>query len=72
MTNRVPERPAPAQPPTPARPADSHPQPTPAPDLTEVDVEHEGGTEDEIGELTGPGAGYDDEPEQVDDQGGVA
>jgi hypothetical protein len=36
------------------------------------DQEHEGATEDEIGDRTGPGAGYDDEPAQEDDEGGVA
>jgi hypothetical protein len=34
--------------------------------------EHEGGTEEEVGDRTGPGAGYDQEPEQEPDQGGVA
>ena len=34
--------------------------------------EHEGATEDEIGDRTGPGAGYDKEPEQVKDPGGVS
>ena len=33
---------------------------------------HEGGTESEVGDRTGPGAGYDDEPEQIKDKGGVA
>jgi hypothetical protein len=36
------------------------------------DEEHEGGTEKQIGDLTGPGAGYDDEPEKVDNDSGVA
>jgi hypothetical protein len=36
------------------------------------DEEHEGGTEEQVGDRTGPGAGYDDEPEQVPDKGGVA
>jgi hypothetical protein len=69
MSNHAPERPA-RVPVTPVRPTDTHPHPTPPEDAPEV--EHEGGTEDDIGELTGPGAGYDDEPEQVDDEGGVA
>ena len=34
--------------------------------------EHGGGTEDEVGDRTGPGAGYDDEPEKVKDTGGVS
>jgi hypothetical protein len=36
------------------------------------DQEHEGATEDEVGDRTGPGAGYDDEPAQEEDEGGVA
>ena len=34
--------------------------------------EHEGAKDNEVGDRTGPGAGYDDEPEQVKDKGGVA
>ena len=34
--------------------------------------EHEGAAETEIGDRTGPGAGYDDEPEQEKDRGGVS
>jgi hypothetical protein len=37
-----------------------------------ADHEHEGATEDEVGDRTGPGAGYDDEPAQEEDEGGVA
>ena len=33
--------------------------------------EHEGATDEEIGDRTGPGAGYDKEPEKVKDKGGV-
>ena len=36
------------------------------------DPEHEGGTEGQVGDRTGPGAGYDKEPEQTKDKGGVA
>lgn len=35
-------------------------------------VEHEGASEDEIGDRTGPAVGYDEEPEQVKDRGGVS
>ena len=38
-------------------------------------IEHqdpEGATEAAVGDRTGPGAGYDDEPEQVKDKGGVS
>jgi hypothetical protein len=34
--------------------------------------EHEGATEEKVGDLAGPGAGYDNEPEQEKDTGGVA
>lgn len=34
--------------------------------------EHEGGTESEVGDRTGPGAGYDEEPPQEKDKGGVS
>ena len=37
-----------------------------------IDAEHEGGTDSEVGDLTGPGAGYDKEPVQVKDRGGVS
>ena len=33
--------------------------------------EHEGATEEEIGDRTGPGAGFDEEPAKVKDKGGV-
>ncbi len=35
-------------------------------------TEHEGATEDRVGDRTGPEAGYDEEPEKVRDRGGVA
>jgi len=34
--------------------------------------DHEGSTERQIGDTAGPGAGYDDEPVQVKDKGGVS
>jgi len=33
--------------------------------------EHEGATDDQVGDTTGPGVGYDQEPEQERDKGGV-
>ncbi len=33
--------------------------------------EHEGATDEGVGDRTGPGAGYDKEPEKVRDKGGV-
>jgi len=34
--------------------------------------EHEGATDKAVSDRTGPGAGYDTEPEQEKDRGGVA
>ena len=34
--------------------------------------EREGATERDVGDRTGPGAGYDNEPEQETDRGGVS
>jgi len=34
--------------------------------------DHEGGTERQVGDTAGPGAGYDVDPAQVKDKGGVA
>jgi hypothetical protein len=42
------------------------PRPTPRRDA------HKGATDKKVGDRTGPGAGYDLEPEQVKDRGGVA
>ena len=33
---------------------------------------HEGATDGEVSDRTGPGAGYDTEPERVKDRGGVS
>jgi hypothetical protein len=33
--------------------------------------EHEGAVEEQVGDTTGPGVGYDQEPEQETDEGGV-
>jgi hypothetical protein len=33
--------------------------------------EHEGATDEQVGDRTGPGVGYDQEPEQERDKGGV-
>ena len=33
--------------------------------------EHEGAVDDQVGDTTGPGVGYDQEPEQQRDKGGV-
>ena len=33
---------------------------------------HEGATEDQVGDRTGPGVGYDQERRQVKDEGGVS
>jgi hypothetical protein len=56
----------------PAPPRPSPVAPVPADESADESAEHEGGTEDQVGDLTGPGAGYDDEPEKVKNDGGVA
>ena len=35
-------------------------------------MSNEGGTEGQVGDTSGPGAGYDGEPAQVQDRGGVS
>ena len=37
----------------------------------EARMSNEGGTEGQVGDRSGPGAGYDGEPVQVKDKGGV-
>lgn len=50
-----------------------HPAPKPKTLKRKSDrTEHEGATEDRVGDRTGPEAGYDDEPAKVRDRGGVA
>jgi hypothetical protein len=46
----------------------------PAPDSAErvPTEEHEGATDDQVGDTTGPGVGYDQEPVQEGDKGGVS
>jgi hypothetical protein len=41
------------------------------PPVEQKPAEHEGGTDDQVGDRTGPGVGYDTNPEQVKDKGGV-
>jgi hypothetical protein len=52
-------------PPAEERPPERLPEPTEA-------EEREGATERDVGDRTGPGAGYDNEPEQERDRGGVS
>lgn len=52
------------------RGSDAAPGGTDRPD--ERREEHEGATEEQVGDRMGPGAGYDREPEQVKDPRGVA
>jgi hypothetical protein len=59
-------RPANSAPPRPTRPD------PPTDDAADDSDEHEGGTEEQVGDLTGPGAAYDDEPEKIDNDSGVA
>jgi hypothetical protein len=79
MPPTTPERPDPA-PPTPSRKQQDPPRERNKPGIEEPPDEqsaatqpdeHEGATEEETGDLTGPGPGYDQEPEKVKDKGGV-
>lgn len=49
-------------------------KPDDRPDAEDVpeDDKHTGAKEDQVGNRTGPGAGYDTEPEPVEDTGGVS
>jgi hypothetical protein len=42
------------------------------PERKPQDGEHEGATEENVGNLGGPGPGYDDEPGKDPDKGGVS
>lgn len=55
-----------------AEPEGQFPSPHGSDRAGDPDASHEGGTEEEVGDRTGPGAGYDQEPEQERDRGGVA
>lgn len=46
-------------------PRDPHKTPQPEQDV------HEGATEEQVGDRRGPGPGYDQEPEEVTEKGGV-
>ncbi len=57
------------------KPANTRPErqnpPTPNPaERTKTD-EHEGATDEQVGDTAGPGVGYDQEPAQERDKGGV-
>ena len=58
----------------PNEPAKPPVQEQPAPEETgdQADTDHEGATDKQIGDRTGPGAGFDEEPGKVKDKGGVA
>jgi hypothetical protein len=59
----------------PGHPPDPIPEPPADPAVRQEDEDeqqHEGGTEKQVGDRTGPGAGYDQEPKQEPDEGGVA
>ena len=45
--------------------------PTPNPEERTKTDEHEGATDEQVGDRTGPGVGYDQEPAQERDKGGV-
>ena len=75
MANDKPTR---TVPPTPARssgPSETKPTPVDPDDDREERTggdEREGATEKHVGDRTGPAAGYDEEPQQDEDPGGVA
>jgi hypothetical protein len=54
----------------PSRPARKKPPTESSAERTKTD-EHEGATDEQVGDTTGPGVGYDQEPEQERDKGGV-
>ena len=64
----------------PSDPLEPLPEPVPVPTPTEPDVatgmadseSHEGATDVQVGDRTGPGAGFNAEPTKVTDTGGVA
>jgi hypothetical protein len=73
----MPQKPTRTSVPTPASPPERVPRPVNPGDTHRHNVppdpdEHEGATEDNIGDRTGPAAGYDEEPAQVKDRGGVS
>jgi hypothetical protein len=47
-------------------------QPARTRDREPATADHEGATDEVTGDRTGPGAGYDDEPVQERDRGGVS
>ena len=42
------------------------------PATTDQDAEHEGATEQQVGDRGGPGVGFDQEPEREKNEGGVS
>jgi hypothetical protein len=59
--------------PEPGRPSGQPRAPEPrSPERKREGAEHEGATEDSVGNLGGPGPGYDEEPEKDPDSGGVS
>lgn len=70
IAKRRTERPAPL----PFRPRTDREDEKVSPDSAQAEhpVEHEGATEEQTGDRTGPAVGYDEEPEQVRDPGGVS
>ncbi len=56
-----------------ATPSDQADGATGIDDVTDHDQaeDHEGATEEQVGDRTGPGAGYDEDPEQEKNEGGV-
>jgi len=62
-------RPKPSKKPAPSAARRPLPKPARAPRQS---LDHEGATEAQTGDRTGPGAGYDTQPQQVRKKGGVS
>lgn len=58
--------------PDPRLPKDTPEQPDAPAERAPGQEEHEGAREDQVNDRGGPGVGYDQEPEQVRDRGGVS
>ena len=54
------------------RPSRNTPPDPDSPERTPTTDEHEGATDEQVGDTTGPGVGYDQEPVQERDKGGVS
>lgn len=72
MSNATDTPKPPVRPTEPVRKRQEPPNEAKKPPMTDPPPDHEGAIEEETGDRTGPGAGYDNEPEQDKDTGGIA